>query len=131
MNHFPSNILADLLTEKIKRDNSPLYVDFVEALNSLASSTDNLKQLEAQANELSAFMPYLDLTLSMMQDYEDILNMKATLLDLFVNDLDDRSIYLMVQALASNKNLANLQHFIHPIEYWVVVINSKERLAAA
>lgn len=128
MNHFPSNLLADLLTEKIKRDDSPLYVDFVAAVNTLASNAETIEQLHIQSSELSSFMPYLDLTLSLMDDYEDILNMKATLLDLFVNDLNDNSIYLLVEALKSNKNLTHLQDFIQTMDYWVVVIDSKKRL---
>ena len=127
LNHFPTNLLADLLTEKIKRDNSQLYVDFVAAINALASSAETIEQLKVQSSQLSSFMPYLDLTLSMINDYEDLLNMKATLLDLFVNDLNDRSIYLLAEALKRNKNLTHLQDFTQPMEHWVVVIDSKKR----
>ena len=128
LNHFPSNLLADLLAEKIKRNNSQLYVDFVAAVNALASSAETIEQLKEKSSELSSFMPYLDLTLSTVNDYEDILNMKATLLDLFVNDLNDRSIYLLVEALKSNNKLTHLQEFIQTMEHWVVVIDSKKRL---
>ena len=90
-----------------------------------------MEELQQKTGLLEKFLPHLDLILSVTHDYDDIMNMKATLLDLFVNDLHYKSIYLLVKALSTNKLLTNLQNFISPIEYWVTVIKSKEMLATA
>ncbi|MGJ9386014.1 hypothetical protein [Salipaludibacillus sp. CF4.18] len=130
MNNLPNSILADILAEKIKRDSSEQYNQFVDSINKLSTSCTTMEELQMLNGPLEKCLPHLELVLSVTQDYDDIMNMKATLLDLFVNDLHHKSVYLLVNTLSSNKSLTNLQNFISPIEYWVTVIKSKEMLVA-
>lgn len=90
-----------------------------------------MDELQQITKPLERFLPHLDLMLSVTNDYDDIMNMKATLLDLFVNGLNHKSIYLLGIALSKNETLSQLQNFIFPIEYWVSVIKSKEMLQTA
>lgn len=130
MNNLPTSVLTDILTEKIKRETSEEYKVFVDYVNGLAEGCDTVEALQQAAQPLEKFMPNLDLGLSVTDDYEDIMNMKATLLDLFVNDLNHPAIYLLAHALSSNPAHTHLQTFISPIKYWVVVIKAKELLEA-
>lgn len=131
VNNLPTSVLADILSEKIKRDTSEEYRQFVNNINELAYQSDSLEALQHSVKHLESFLPHLDLVLSVTHDYDDIMNMKATLLDLFVNDLHYKSVYLLAHALLSNETLTHLQSFISPIQYWVTVIKSKEILEAA
>lgn len=130
MNNLPFSTLTDLLSEKIKRDQDEEYNQFVNSLNELAAGCKTIEELRKQTEPLEKFLPHLDLMLSITHDYDDIMNMKATLLDLLVNDLEYKSIFLLVYALSTSRSLSNLQDFIAPIEHWVAVIKSKEMLEA-
>ena len=131
MNNLPTSILTDILSEKIKRETSEDYIQFVNSLNELANQCNSVEKLQQSIKPLDRFLPNLDLVLSVTHDYDDIMNMKATLLDLFVNDLNYKSVYLLAYALSSDETLAHLQNFIAPIQYWVTVIKSKEMLKTA
>lgn len=41
MEHLPTSLLTDILTEKIKRDSSEHYGDFVSSLNSLTEEKNH------------------------------------------------------------------------------------------
>lgn len=125
-----NHVFFDILAEKIKRDNHEEYNRFVNYVNALAEDK-GWKELQEEVVHLQAFLSYLDDKLAIIDDYEDIMNMKATLLDMIVNDLHDTSVYLLVEALMYNKELNYLQSFVSPVEYWVSVIKAKERLYAA
>ncbi|MEK5100808.1 hypothetical protein MKX83_02210 [Cytobacillus sp. FSL M8-0252] len=125
-----NHVFFDILAEKIKRDSHEEYNQFVNYVNVLAEDK-GWKELQEEVVHLQAFLSYLDDKLAIIDDYEDIMNMKATLLDMIVNDLNDTSVYLLVEALMYNKELNYLQSFISPVEYWVSVIKAKERLCAA
>ncbi|MFE0504417.1 hypothetical protein ACWF7H_21390 [Peribacillus butanolivorans] len=130
MEHLPTSILTDILTEKIKRDTSEEYGEFVSSLNSLTekqTTVEDLKQFETHFNK---FLPQLDLVIS-TQGHEGIMNMKATLLDLFANDLSFKSIYLLSAALSNKKELTHLNQFMYPVTYWAPVIKSNEMLKNA
>ncbi|MBM4762912.1 hypothetical protein [Bacillus sp. B15-48] len=131
MNNLPTSILTEILSEKIKRASSVEYNQFVTSLNVIANNCDSVKELQQAIAPLEKFLPHLDLFLSVTDDYEDIMNMKATLLDLFVNDLNYKSIYLLSFALSNNHSLKHLQTFVSPIQYWVAVIKAKELLESA
>ncbi|MFS0781195.1 hypothetical protein [Bacillus sp. 1P06AnD] len=131
MKNLPTNLLTDLLTEKIKRDNSVEYMNFVNHLNDLACEGNTLADLRELGQQLDCFMPQLDLIISVTDDYEDIMNMKATLLDLLVNDLNEKSICLLISALSKNKKWTHLHDFMAPMEHWVVVIDSRKEVAAS
>ena len=123
-------VFFDILAEKIKRDSHEEYNHFVNYVSALAKDK-GWRELQADTVHLQGFLPYLDEKLASIDDYEDIMNMKATLLDMLVNDLDDGAVYLLVEALLHNKELNHLQSFVSPVEYWVSVIKAKERLNAA
>ncbi|MCM3323930.1 hypothetical protein [Cytobacillus kochii] len=125
-----NHVFFDILAEKIKRDSHEEYNRFVNYVNALAKDK-GWKELQEEVVHLQAFLSYLDDKLAIIDDYEDIMNMKATLLDMIVNDLNDTSVYLLVEALMYNKELNYLQSFVSPVEYWVSVIKAKERLYAA
>lgn len=125
-----NHVFFDILAEKIKRDSHEEYNQFVNYVNVLAEDK-GWKELQEEVVHLQAFLSYLDDKLAIIDDYEDIMNMKATLLDMIVNDLNDTSVYLLVEALMYNKELNYLQSFVSPVEYWVSVIKAKERLYAA
>lgn len=127
---MPATVLTDILSEKIKRETSDQYKQFIDYVNELAKGCDTVEALQQAAQPLEKFMPNLDSELSVTDDYEDIMNMKATLLDVFVNDCNHQSIYLLAHALSSNPAHTHLQTFIAPIQYWVVVIKAKELLQA-
>ncbi|MBN6888684.1 F0F1-type ATP synthase delta subunit [Cytobacillus horneckiae] len=91
----------------------------MQSVNQLSENCESLEEIETEAKHLNQFLPHLD-----------IMNMKATLLDLFVNDLNYQSINLLVVALSSNKQLSHLQNFIQPINHWVSVIKSREQVLA-
>lgn len=102
----------------------------MQSVNELSENCESLEEIETEAKHLNQFLPHLDIMLSITHDYDDIMNMKATLLDLFVNDLNYQSINLLVVALSSNKQLSHLQNFIQPINHWVSVIKSREQVLA-
>jgi len=46
MEHLPTSLLTDILTEKIKRDSSEQYGDFVSSLNSLTEEQKTMEDLK-------------------------------------------------------------------------------------
>ncbi|KON70992.1 hypothetical protein AKG34_20930 [Peribacillus butanolivorans] len=130
MEHLSTAILTDILTEKIKRDTSEEYGEFVSSLNSLTEKQTTVEDLKQVENHFDKFLPQLDLVIS-TQGHEEIMNMKATLLDLFANDLSFKSIYLLSAALSNKKELTHLNQFMYPVTYWAPVIKSNELLTNA
>ncbi|MET3320927.1 UNVERIFIED_ORG: hypothetical protein ABIC97_004028 [Peribacillus simplex] len=130
MEHLSTAILTDILTEKIKRDTSKEYGEFVSSLNSLTEKQTTVEDLKQVENHFDKFLPQLDLVIS-TQGHEEIMNMKATLLDLFANDLSFKSIYLLSAALSNKKELTHLNQFMYPVTYWAPVIKSNELLTNA
>ncbi|PEJ35652.1 hypothetical protein CN689_06220 [Peribacillus butanolivorans] len=130
MEHLSTAILTDILTEKIKRDTSEEYGEFVSSLNSLTEKQTTVEDLKQLENHFDKFLPQLDLVIS-TQGHEEIMNMKATLLDLFANDLSFKSIYLLSAALSNKKELTHLNQFMYPVTYWAPVIKSNELLTSA
>ncbi|MEK4538472.1 hypothetical protein NST21_24535 [Peribacillus sp. FSL K6-1552] len=130
MEHLSTAILTDILTEKIKRDTSEEYGEFVSSLNSLTEKQTTVEDLKQFENHFDKFLPQLDLVIS-TQGHEEIMNMKATLLDLFANDLSFKSIYLLSVALSNKKELTHLNQFMYPVTYWAPVIKSNELLTNA
>ncbi|MFB6801961.1 hypothetical protein [Peribacillus butanolivorans] len=130
MEHLSTAILTDILTEKIKRDTSEEYGEFVSSLNSLTKKQTTVEDLKQFENHFDKFLPQLDLVIS-TQGHEEIMNMKATLLDLFANDLSFKSIYLLSAALSNKKELTHLNQFMYPVTYWAPVIKSNELLTNA
>ncbi|AXN38457.1 hypothetical protein [Peribacillus butanolivorans] len=130
MEHLSTAILTDILTEKIKRDTSEEYGEFVSSLNSLTEKQTTVEDLKQLENHFDKFLPQLDLVIS-TQGHEEIMNMKATLLDLFANDLSFKSIYLLSAALSNKKELTHLNQFMYPVTYWAPVIKSNELLTNA
>ncbi|MGE7765994.1 hypothetical protein [Peribacillus sp. NPDC096540] len=88
-------------------------------------TVEDLKQYE---NQFDKFLSQLDLVIS-TQGHEEIMNMMATLLDLFANDLSFKSIKFT--ALSNKKELTHLHQFIYPVTYWAPVIKSNELLTNA
>ncbi|MED3761911.1 hypothetical protein P4555_23220 [Peribacillus frigoritolerans] len=130
MEHLPTSLLTDILTEKIKRDSSEQYGDFVSSLNSLTEEQKTMEGLKQFDHHFDKFLPQLDLMIS-TQNHEAIMNMKATLLDLFANDLTFKSIYLLSTALSNKKELLHLNQFMYPVSFWAPVIKSNELLKNA
>ncbi|MGE7595958.1 hypothetical protein ACQKMY_22690 [Peribacillus frigoritolerans] len=130
MEHLPTSLLTDILTEKIKRDSSEQYGDFVSSLNSLTEEQKTMEGLKQFDHHFDKFLPQLDLMIS-TQNHEAIMNMKATLLDLFANDLTFKSIYLLSTALSNKKELPHLNQFMYPVTFWEPVIKSNELLKNA
>ncbi|MFD6439889.1 hypothetical protein ACFWDG_08760 [Peribacillus sp. NPDC060186] len=130
MEHLSTAVLTDILTEKIKRDTSEEYGEFVSSLNSLTEKQKTVEDLKQLENHFDKFLPQLDLVIS-TQGHEEIMNMKATLLDLFANDLSFKSIYLLSTALSNKKELTHLNQFMYPVTYWAPVIKSNELLTNA
>ena len=130
MEQLSTSLLADLLTEKIKRDTSDSYGQFVNILNELTEDKNTMEELKQFEHIFDKFLPQLDLAIS-IRGHEDIMNMKATLLDLFANDLSFKSIYLLSHALATRTEHTHLSQFIQPVSYWAPVIKSTELLTDA
>lgn len=130
MQQLSTSVLTDILTEKIKRETSKDYTTFVDSLNSMTENLQTIEELKALDGEFDHFLPQLDLAIS-TQGYEDIMNMKATLLDMFANDLTFKSIYLLSAALANKSELTHLHQFMYPVSYWAPVIKSNELLTNA
>ncbi|MGE1165442.1 hypothetical protein ACQJ0Y_19665 [Peribacillus simplex] len=130
MEQLPISLLTDILTERIKRDSSEEYGSFVRSLNSLTEKQKNMEDLKQLENHFDKFLPQLDLVIS-TQNHEEIMNMKATLLDLFANDLSFKSIYLLSTALSNKNELTHLSQFMYPVTFWAPVIKSYELLTKA
>ncbi|MDV7766256.1 hypothetical protein [Peribacillus sp. CSMR9] len=130
MEQLPISLLTDILTERIKRDSSEEYGSFVRSLNSLTEKQKNMEDLKQLENHFDKFLPQLDLVIS-TQNHEEIMNMKATLLDLFANDLSFKSIYLLSTALSNKNELTHLSQFMYPVPFWAPVIKSYELLTNA
>ncbi|CAN7519925.1 hypothetical protein LJR015_005116 [Peribacillus frigoritolerans] len=130
MDHLSTSLLTDILTEKVKRDSSGQYGDFVSSLNSLTKEQTTMEDLKQFDHHFDKFLPQLDLMIS-TQNHEAIMNMKATLLDLFANDLTFKSIYLLSTALSNKKELTHLNQFMYPVTFWAPVTKSNELLKSA
>ncbi|MFB4159700.1 hypothetical protein ACE1TF_07445 [Geomicrobium sp. JSM 1781026] len=120
-----------ILIEQLKRDEHKEYNDFINELNLAAKKCEAMVDLQSAVKSFQKYMAPLDEKLSMTNDYEDYMNMKATLLDMFVNDLNYDSVFLLVESLKMETEYEHIQTFIEPIEYWVTVIKSKEKFALA
>lgn len=130
MEQLSTSLLADLLTEKIKRDTSESYSQFSNILNALTEDKNTTEELKQFEHIFDKFIPELDVAIS-SRGHEDIMNMKATLLDLFANDLSFKSIYLLSYALSNKTEYTHLSRFIDPVSYWAPVIKSNELLTNA
>ncbi|GAK12185.1 hypothetical protein [Geomicrobium sp. JCM 19039] len=121
----------NILSESVKRNQHEEYLHFIDELNIAAAQCKTTEELNRAADDFQKYMPPLNKKLAVTNDYEDYMNMKATLLDVFVNDLNYQSVYLLVETLKKAECYEHVQTFIQPIEYWVTVIKSKEKCAMA
>ncbi|MFE3976857.1 MULTISPECIES: hypothetical protein [unclassified Peribacillus] len=64
MEQLPISLLTDILTERIKRDSSEEYGNFVRSLNSLTEKQKNMEDLKQFENHFDKFLPQLDLVIS-------------------------------------------------------------------